>query len=250
MAKTDIGGVWRTVGGRRIFIKDGEDLETAMKKSGKFENKKENKKEPEGFEDSKIRDEDGNLLELYHGTKSDEDFKEFKYDPNVQSGDDFGEAYYFTDDYDTAKGYTYSSNKDERVKQFEKESKELWNKVVSSKTPEERIKNWEKYNNYKYDGKTLPQLMEDKEYWTGGSVKKVNLNVKKPLIVDAQGKNYHEIYPENFKKAKENNNDGIIFKNVTDNARGKAKKVTTYIVFKNNQIEIIGNDKIRKTSKK
>ena len=36
MAKDDIGGVWRTVGGRRIFIKDGEDLETAMKKSGKF----------------------------------------------------------------------------------------------------------------------------------------------------------------------------------------------------------------------
>lgn len=33
----DIGGVWRTVGGRRIFIKDGEDLETAMKKSGKFD---------------------------------------------------------------------------------------------------------------------------------------------------------------------------------------------------------------------
>lgn len=35
----DIGGVWRTVGGRRIFIKDGEDLATAMKKSGKFGNK-------------------------------------------------------------------------------------------------------------------------------------------------------------------------------------------------------------------
>ena len=33
---SDLGGVWRTVGGRRIFIKDGEDLETAMKRSGKF----------------------------------------------------------------------------------------------------------------------------------------------------------------------------------------------------------------------
>lgn len=36
MAKEEIGGVWRTVGGRRIFIKDGEDLEVAMKNSGKF----------------------------------------------------------------------------------------------------------------------------------------------------------------------------------------------------------------------
>lgn len=40
MAKVDLGGVWRTVGGRRIFIKDGVDLKTAMKESGKFGNKK------------------------------------------------------------------------------------------------------------------------------------------------------------------------------------------------------------------
>lgn len=32
------GGIWRTVGGRRIFIKDGENLSTAMKNSGKFKN--------------------------------------------------------------------------------------------------------------------------------------------------------------------------------------------------------------------
>lgn len=34
----DIGGVWRTIGGRRVFIKDGEDLSSAMKRSGKFKN--------------------------------------------------------------------------------------------------------------------------------------------------------------------------------------------------------------------
>lgn len=32
----DIGGIWRTIGGRRVFIKDGDDLQTAMRKSGKF----------------------------------------------------------------------------------------------------------------------------------------------------------------------------------------------------------------------
>ena len=31
-------GVWRTVGGRRIFIKDGQSLTDAMKESGKFDN--------------------------------------------------------------------------------------------------------------------------------------------------------------------------------------------------------------------
>ena len=40
---SDLGGIWRTVGGRRIFIKDGEDLATAMKNSGKFGNKTTNK---------------------------------------------------------------------------------------------------------------------------------------------------------------------------------------------------------------
>ena len=37
------GGVWRTVRGRRVFIKDGQSLTDAMKESGKFEeNKKDN----------------------------------------------------------------------------------------------------------------------------------------------------------------------------------------------------------------
>ena len=44
MAK-DLGGVWRTIGGRRVFIKDGEDLSTAMKKSGKFNFKNKKLKE-------------------------------------------------------------------------------------------------------------------------------------------------------------------------------------------------------------
>lgn len=35
----DIGGVWRTIGGRRVFIKNGQDLSTAMIESGKFRQK-------------------------------------------------------------------------------------------------------------------------------------------------------------------------------------------------------------------
>lgn len=34
--KDEENGVWRTVGGRRIFIKEGEDLKSAMDRSGKF----------------------------------------------------------------------------------------------------------------------------------------------------------------------------------------------------------------------
>lgn len=38
----DIGGIWRTVGGHKVFIKSGQDLSSAMKESGKF-GRKENK---------------------------------------------------------------------------------------------------------------------------------------------------------------------------------------------------------------
>lgn len=64
-------GVWRTVGGRRIFIKDGEDLTSAMKNSGKFnnENKKEEKAEKEQFGNSELNEplteQDKKVLDYY-----------------------------------------------------------------------------------------------------------------------------------------------------------------------------------------
>ena len=43
----DIGGVWRTIGGRRVFIKDGQSLADAMKESGKFKSAKKFSKREE-----------------------------------------------------------------------------------------------------------------------------------------------------------------------------------------------------------
>lgn len=40
-----VQGVWRTIGGRRVFIKNGQNLQDAMRESGKF--KKQNKVKPE-----------------------------------------------------------------------------------------------------------------------------------------------------------------------------------------------------------
>lgn len=58
----DIGGVWRTVGGRRIFIKDGQDLASAMKESGKF-NKKSLSKEEKAEKSVLLKEERENLRE-------------------------------------------------------------------------------------------------------------------------------------------------------------------------------------------
>lgn len=61
------GGVWRTVGGRRVFIKDGEDLQTAMKNSGKFKNLK-NEVADEKMQFDKSLEE----YEMYLGEKIEE----------------------------------------------------------------------------------------------------------------------------------------------------------------------------------
>lgn len=59
MAKDDFeNGVWRTVGGRRIFIRDGEDLSNAMKRSGKFKStKKKNSKDIMNMDPNKFKKE-------------------------------------------------------------------------------------------------------------------------------------------------------------------------------------------------
>lgn len=40
----DSGGVWRTISGRHVFIRDGQSLSSAMKASGKFKNATKSKK--------------------------------------------------------------------------------------------------------------------------------------------------------------------------------------------------------------
>lgn len=47
LTMTDAGGVWRTISGRRVFIRDGQSLTDAMRDSGKFDAlEKQNKDKP------------------------------------------------------------------------------------------------------------------------------------------------------------------------------------------------------------
>lgn len=61
----DVGGVWRTVGGRRIFIKDGQDLVSAMKESGKFsKNQVEDNKDYNNLNEE-LNETDKKVLDYY-----------------------------------------------------------------------------------------------------------------------------------------------------------------------------------------
>lgn len=138
----DIGGVWRTVGGRRIFIKDGEDLTTAMKKSGKF--KKEEIKEKTQNNNEQYKNV------VYHGTKHDfEEFDENKIGSNKRIGNaglNVGKGFYFTEEKNVAEAY----GKEGYVKKVEltiDKPLDFENyKGVSSKQIDDYIKKYEKDN--------------------------------------------------------------------------------------------------------
>lgn len=62
------------------------------------------KEQQEYFKDSKVRDENGNLLEVYHGTPFN--FTQFNYDYIGANGTALGKGFYLTDDIDMARGFS------------------------------------------------------------------------------------------------------------------------------------------------
>jgi len=67
------------------------------------------KEQQEFFKDSKVRDENGNLLEVYHGTVSD--FTVFDIDKKAKNGRMLGDGFYFTSSKEVAKNYSREKGK-------------------------------------------------------------------------------------------------------------------------------------------
>lgn len=201
------------------------------------------KEQQEYFKDSKVRDENGNLLEVYHGTKT-KGINIFNYDPNRQTGTNYGKAYYFTTDYIKAQGYQYDINKDPKFIEYDKIGKEYLDKVFATSDENEKKKivqewaEWEKEN-------SATKLLDDENFTPerlpDGETKKLYLNIKNPYIADAKGQYYFKVYDEYFKEARANGNDGIIVKNVIDVAMGKHRPIDVYIAFNENQIKNVDN---------
>ncbi len=61
------------------------------------------KEQQEYFKDSKVRDENGNLKTMYHGT--DAEFNEFTYENYGKTGTAYGKGFYFTDSKEAGQSY-------------------------------------------------------------------------------------------------------------------------------------------------
>ena len=227
------------------------------------------KEQQEYFKDSKIRDDNGNLKVMYHGT-SKSGFYVFD---KEYSDDEI--SLFFTDKPTVAKGYSgsYSEYAPKKMTSIEEANAEIENDWSGDGYYiEQRGKDYVLY----YEGdeldrsNSLDELIHTYHEGYGSGYRstnyKVYLNIKNPLIIDAQNNNWDEIpVPENLKWrlgdeenpdiattrdfsqfANEHFYDGVIFKNIVDNgvyASGMERfdTSTVAIAFNSNQIKSVTN---------
>lgn len=118
MEKFDLDeGHWVTVGGRKIFIRDGQSLSDAMKKSGKFKSAKKKTI----VDDEKLKKESEKLdtkrAELWQKYAGDKKIDKEEYDKEYKKATD--EYYKKTTDEDSESKYLEKRNKEA---QFERET--------------------------------------------------------------------------------------------------------------------------------
>lgn len=203
--------------------------------------KKLSTQQREFFSNSKVVDGDGRLLMVYHGTPNG-DFYTFEYDKSRQTGTDYGKAFYFTTNLKNAKGYAKDNHRDPRVKEYELKRESLKKQILAETDTTKRQELEKQFRNVKVDGKSILEILYDVDYDTGGEVRQVYLNLVNPLIADAQKKYHYEVYPELFKQAIKNGNDGIIVRNVDDSSKYGVDLSDVYIAFSPEQIKLTTNE--------
>ncbi len=203
--------------------------------------KKLSTQQREFFSNSKVVDSDGRLLMVYHGTPNG-DFYTFEYDKSRQTGTDYGKAFYFTTNLKNAKGYAKDNHRDPRVKEYELKRESLKKQILAETDTTKRQELEKQFRNVKVDGKSILEILYDVDYDTGGEVRQVYLNLVNPLIADAQKKYHYEVYPELFKQAIKNGNDGIIVRNVDDSSKFGVGLSDVYIAFSPEQIKLTTNE--------
>jgi hypothetical protein len=154
------------------------------------------------FGESKVVDKAGKPLVVYHGTREKID----RFDPNqigsyTPLAKKHGVGFYFSDNPDIASAYAETA---------ESQSQSVF---------------------------TQPEP----EYEAGGNVVPAYLSIENPQTYDAKGGDFRTVIGRALSMAKKNGRDGVVVKNVYDNASRRANTEigpgTTYIVFKPTQIK-------------
>ena len=171
------------------------------------------------FGDSKVVDESGKPLVVYHGSRSNFEVFEHKegLDSDVNSINT-KEAFFFVDDDIAADEFAEVQREAQIIRlQAEKHVGSGYNNLKEKQRLDEEIKKQSYNDNIRY---------------------KVYLSIQNPIIADFEGKEYEtENVDVLILQAKENGNDGVIIKNIND----VGGTHTQYAVFNPEQIKSVDN---------
>lgn len=196
---------------------------------------------------SKVLDENGEPIVVYHGT--DVQFTKFESDRTGTNGENFGKLIFFTSSSLVASGYAVRLKKSEEFNKSTKEMDDEWEKVrhevikhgVTSQEFKDAKIEWDKFADKR--SKVYDDIMSFKIITDGATVVTAFLNIRSPHIVDGKGLNWRDVHHEAFEEFHNGSYDGVIIKNVHDAANTYAKELSTIYAFpKSNQVKsAIGN---------
>ena len=131
------------------------------------------KEQQEYFKDSKVRDENSNLLEVYHGTEANSGVpKEYWFtifDIDKSKISTMGDGFYFTDNYDRASSYAHSKGNVYKsylniTNPFTLKNNMTFEETVKRINPNYNIDNLKMENRNKFDGTKLRKYLMDNGY--------------------------------------------------------------------------------------
>ena len=197
------------------------------------EGNKLTKEQQEYFKDSKVRDEDGNLQKVYHGTY--EDFTVFNIDKTA-SENAFGKGHYFTSSKADAE-YNYASSNGGDVKTKIEGLAILYFEEMGHDDNDQYDNEYVDDYNDAYD--------RAEDFYKSGKVIETYLNIINPLYADEYGNlkdiNGNKVSFNSSELAIKKGYDGIIDRYVSQRYKNVESGTVHYIILDSNQAKLTAN---------
>ena len=230
------GGEWVTTGDL-YFPKDFE-IKQPKRQGDQFSQDGQLQTDTPAFQnwfgDSKVTDESGKPIVVYHGTITSFDTFSSKFQGAVTQATSSKSGFFFTDSPRTAQSYADYGATVSPVQ-----------KLIAEADKAGARGNWDKYDEKMLEAEALEsELADPKNRGRGQNVMPVYLNIKNPLIFDAKGETPEGIggIDPLIQRAKKAGHDGVIIRNFDDAAGLANDNSDHYIAFEPTQIKsAVGN---------
>lgn len=244
MSEAELEGVLEKINVRVVELGENEakDFVNSMLGVAVFQGKDQTET-PEfkaWFGNSKVVDENGKPLVVYHGT--DKNFTVFdkKLSGETTGAKSASKGIFFTSDKRTAESYATYAAENGATRKLMDEADALHDKA--QKTQKEA--DW---NNYEEAVIKIEEIEAElqKKGGQGQNVKPVYLAIENPKVIDAKGERFTDIADsinKHIDTAKVKGHDGVIIKNLDDSATFSNASADHYVVFDEKKIKsAIGN---------